>query len=194
MTHTGKPTTYKGINFRSRLEARWAAMFDLLEWPWEYEPEAPGAYIPDFALHGSKGNRVFVEVKPLVIYLEQRRAIIDKARRSIGDADLLIVVDGLVPGNEADLSLGFIPDELGCVDWETGINPMNADDNAILFQPGRRHHGLEYDYAGDYGYWGGRLTKAYDGNSLFQSTIVGKLDLLALWSRAGNAIQWKPAT
>lgn len=32
------PTKYNGINFRSRLEAKWAAFFDLLEWNWEYEP------------------------------------------------------------------------------------------------------------------------------------------------------------
>ena len=33
------PTTYKGIQFRSRLEARWAVFFDTLGIEWEYEPE-----------------------------------------------------------------------------------------------------------------------------------------------------------
>ncbi|MEA2669684.1 MAG: hypothetical protein QOJ33_2618, partial [Chloroflexota bacterium] len=28
------PTTYDGVNFRSRLEAKWAAFFDLLGWRW----------------------------------------------------------------------------------------------------------------------------------------------------------------
>jgi hypothetical protein len=32
------PTVYKGVQMRSRLEARWAAFFDELGWPWEYEP------------------------------------------------------------------------------------------------------------------------------------------------------------
>ena len=45
------PTTYKGIRFRSRLEARWAAMFDICGWRWEYEPlDLPG-WIPDFLIH-----------------------------------------------------------------------------------------------------------------------------------------------
>lgn len=33
------PTYYKGITFRSRLEARWAIFFDRLGLQWEYEPE-----------------------------------------------------------------------------------------------------------------------------------------------------------
>lgn len=33
------PTMYKGINFRSRLEARWAVFFDTLGIEWEYEPQ-----------------------------------------------------------------------------------------------------------------------------------------------------------
>lgn len=64
------PTRYAGVQFRSRLEARWAAMFDLLGWSWEYEPiDLPG-WIPDFRLHGPSG--VLVEVTP-VSALEEHR-------------------------------------------------------------------------------------------------------------------------
>lgn len=34
------PTEYQGVKFRSRLEARWAVLFDMLNVPWQYEPEA----------------------------------------------------------------------------------------------------------------------------------------------------------
>ena len=48
------PTTYNGIPFRSRLEARWAIFFDAMSTPWEYEPEnfitKQGPYLPDFYL------------------------------------------------------------------------------------------------------------------------------------------------
>jgi hypothetical protein len=58
------PSWYNGIQFRSRLEARWAYYFDLLGVKWEYEPEAfalpSGNYLPDFIL--DKG-RAFAEVK-----------------------------------------------------------------------------------------------------------------------------------
>jgi hypothetical protein len=59
------PTRYKGILFRSRLEARWAVFFDAIGCPWEYEPEwflMPSGvpYLPDFRLNG----QVWAEVKP----------------------------------------------------------------------------------------------------------------------------------
>lgn len=48
-------TKYKGYNFRSRLEARWAVFFDSLGIEWEYEKEGykfeDGTYyLPDFWL------------------------------------------------------------------------------------------------------------------------------------------------
>lgn len=58
-------TRYKGHFFRSRLEARYAAFFDLLEWDWVYEPFDLAGWVPDFLLvkKKSKGLDVLVEVK-----------------------------------------------------------------------------------------------------------------------------------
>jgi len=50
MTQHAIPTTYKGVNFRSRLEARWAAFFDRARWTWAYEPLEFAGWIPDFAV------------------------------------------------------------------------------------------------------------------------------------------------
>lgn len=65
------PTKYKGVQFRSRLEARWAVFFDLVGWKWEYEPiDLPG-WSPDFRVefkcshsecNGS--HSLLVEIKP----------------------------------------------------------------------------------------------------------------------------------
>lgn len=59
------PTKYAGVQFRSRLEARWAAFFDMVGWPWEYEPfDLPG-YIPDFAVRPNFNESFMLfEVKP----------------------------------------------------------------------------------------------------------------------------------
>ncbi len=58
-------TAYAGCLFRSRLEARWAVVFDHLGIRWEYEPEGLDLdgtrYLPDFCLPGMDG--LFVEVK-----------------------------------------------------------------------------------------------------------------------------------
>lgn len=59
MSFAAIPTMYAGVQFRSRLEARWAAFFDLWGMRWDYEPlDLPG-WIPDFVV-----DRCLVEVKP----------------------------------------------------------------------------------------------------------------------------------
>lgn len=59
------PTKYNGVKFRSRLEARWAVLFDGLSVKWIYEPEAYSlgeeAYLPDFLL---PEFRTIVEIRP----------------------------------------------------------------------------------------------------------------------------------
>ncbi len=61
-----KPTTGAGgVNFRSRLEARWAQWLTLCEWPWQYEPELDlNAWIPDFGI--TQGGGLLIEVKPAI--------------------------------------------------------------------------------------------------------------------------------
>lgn len=51
--HASIPTTYRGIRFRSRLEAKYACLFDLLGWSWEYEPLDLNGWIPDFVLRSA---------------------------------------------------------------------------------------------------------------------------------------------
>jgi len=53
------PTTYRGIRYRSRLEARWAAFFRFLQMYAVYEPIDLDGWIPDFSVGGA-----LVEVKP----------------------------------------------------------------------------------------------------------------------------------
>jgi hypothetical protein len=64
-TYAAIPTVYAGVQFRSRLEARWAAFFDLLGWKWEYEPFDLEGYIPDFLLHQRPHTIWLAEVKPV---------------------------------------------------------------------------------------------------------------------------------
>lgn len=73
MTHfKARPTVYKGIQMRSRLEAAFAAWLDKFDMTWRYEPQAfaseDGQYLPDFELLDIEflgaPERVFVEVKP----------------------------------------------------------------------------------------------------------------------------------
>jgi hypothetical protein len=65
------PTVYADVRFRSRLEARWAAFFDLARWRWEYEPIDLVGWSPDFHVEFDCGHsecgpthELYVEVKP----------------------------------------------------------------------------------------------------------------------------------
>jgi hypothetical protein len=60
----GIPTLFRGIEYRSRLEARWAALFDQIGWNSTYEPFDGNGYIPDFVVHDDPP--LLVEVKPAV--------------------------------------------------------------------------------------------------------------------------------
>ncbi len=59
-----KMTDYKGVYFRSRLEARWCQFFEYLGVSFEYEPKAKqtslGQYVPDFYF---KSLKTWVEIK-----------------------------------------------------------------------------------------------------------------------------------
>lgn len=66
-----KTTHYNGLNFRSILEAKWAAFFDLIDLEWKYEPYEINGKIPDFILYTKKEtvyktNQIIVEIKPSI--------------------------------------------------------------------------------------------------------------------------------
>lgn len=67
------PTLYNGIQFRSKLEAQWAAFFDLVGWRYTYEPYEINGRLPDFIIHCDESviyaeKQIIVEIKP-AIYL-----------------------------------------------------------------------------------------------------------------------------
>ena len=89
------PTLYKGIQFRSRLEARWAVFFDELGIEWDYEPETfatqYGYYMPDFYLPSI--NRWFI-VKGTKMHEDERKKVYDLCRLTNATA---IIANGSIP-------------------------------------------------------------------------------------------------
>lgn len=83
----GIPTLYKGLRFRSRLEATWAACLDELGIEWQYEPIDLKGYIPDFVLPARK---LIVEVKPSLDPTDMWEHVI-KIEKSGWPDDVLIV-------------------------------------------------------------------------------------------------------
>lgn len=85
------PTRYGGVLFRSRLEATWAAFFDLLEWRWEYEPFDLKGWVPDFMLRGQ--HNALVEIKPIT---EPDADTIDKIMKAAG-YQFPLILGGVAP-------------------------------------------------------------------------------------------------
>jgi hypothetical protein len=188
MTIAAIPTMYEGVQFRSRLEARWAAFFDLLRWPWEYEPIDLAGYIPDFVLQFSAP--MIVEVKPLI-------GNVNRWSES-GDGEVAIkkalasgwIGEGLLVG--ATLHTDKLAD--GVVDYG---EPTNA---GVLFSaPPLEGMGPE-PYASPFGFaecCGGpidcigsyhcRRCGHYDGNNGLRPSN----DITSLWREAGNRVQWR---
>lgn len=104
-----KPTVWRGIQFRSRLEARWAIWFSRLKIEWRYEPkwvELPQDrgrpslfYKPDFFLPGLD---VWVEIKPVRPLVDEERIKAWHFVRNGHATRLLVIQSDLGPTNPGD--------------------------------------------------------------------------------------------
>lgn len=98
-------TQLNGIEYRSRLEARWASFFTRMGWEHTYEPFDGDGYIPDFLIHGEQP--LLVEVKPATTRAEYEAAI-EKATKGLAahwTHDILIV--GVTPLPKIGDSFGW---------------------------------------------------------------------------------------
>lgn len=115
MRLAARPTTYRGIEMRSRLEAHAAGILDEIGVEWRYEPrcfaDGRDQYLPDFQLwptrtvSGHRSGPWFLEVKPPTIWqwpafdLEKAAARMTVIHGSEPDAHLVLwVVDIALKG------------------------------------------------------------------------------------------------
>lgn len=175
----GIPTMYADTLFRSRLEARWAAMFDLVGWPWIYEPFDGDGYLPDFLIDGPAP--LLVEIKPAVT-IDEYQSPIPKIIDGIGDLwrhDVLILGAGPCPafghGRITGVFIDFLHDQ---TDWHESAaewrwcGACEAAGVAPEEQSGSRPCGHE---------------DAKHGNGTLPAILE------AAWRVAGNRVQWKAA-
>src|ERR1700744_44402 len=103
------PTKYNGRQYRSRLEARWAAFFDVLGWAHEYEPFDLGSWSPDFLLRGPTGESCIVEVKPLLSFDEEEALKMERAPLSPDTTERNLLLLGVAPvaHSKAGVQIGW---------------------------------------------------------------------------------------
>jgi hypothetical protein len=184
-TRRAIPTTYAGVNFRSRLEARWAAFFDLCGWRWQYEPIDLAGWIPDFVLLSDVQKPVLVECKPLIGTFEpgETGEKMEAACRGTEweGRELLLVGAGLWEAERPydRLALGLIAE---------------ATSDGLWWQAalvGGFHENGRIDFTPDTGWYEGRLFGAHykcpGGDCNLNDYLA------SIWNKAGNKTQWKPA-
>jgi hypothetical protein len=188
------PTRYNGVQFRSRLEARWAAFFDLCKWQWEYEPFDLKGYIPDFILKFKKP--LLIEVKPLLWDgSTEERDTLQQAQRKIEasgwNKEALIVGATVQPGDPFDNRLGELCEVSPRVDHnDTTVGIYRTWDTAFYFYCTNCKRD---SFANLSQTWECRVSGCYDGDH-----YIGEAwNAVALFREAGNRVQWnapKPAT
>ena len=175
MKYQAIPTQYRGTQFRSSLEARWAAFFDLLGWRWEYEPSTSfGQWIPDFVLLHTKGREparpVYVEVKPQEQFLEA----VKKIERS-GCEDPVLVLTERPDGFYANADRYFLGRYLQKSEASRAIVTICSPGGHHVCDPAldRPHHVCD---------------KVDDSGSLLNTHQI----VDGFWREASNGVQWRP--
>lgn len=126
------PTRYAGVQFRSRLEAQWAAFFNLLDWSWEYEVLDLAGYVPDFLVRPNIADddyAMLVEVKPEINLqrLHEHTAKVDRSGwRRLRDVSAFAVV-GAVLFDRADAPIMGILSASGDASWMSWRPQVYAD-------------------------------------------------------------------
>lgn len=170
------PTVYNGVQFRSRLEARWAAFFDIVGWKWSYEPLDFSGWIPDFVIHGDK-ERILVEVKPIFKFQQWLGdEMATSALRARSNDDLLILGAELPsPEYWGCVGIGWLGEYSGGAHgWATAIP----------------HGGGRLGFCSETFSYRNRITGSHRGDDGAGSEIYDRI-IEGAWKMAGNIVQWK---
>jgi hypothetical protein len=177
----GIPTEIDGFRCRSRLEATWAAMFDLLGWDYDYEPfDLPG-WIPDFILKGALP--VLVEVKPIVTMDE---ALEYAPKIAAAEPPYPVALVGCGPMPEIHYNA------LGTIIFLPGWSEETGD-GGIYCGPGDYLHAMDCPTCRPQGGWGTPLGCFTCGKCGYHDggSGAGRPHIHDLWAQAKNRVQWR---
>jgi len=164
---------YRGQQFRSRVEARWAAFFDEIGWKWAYEPLDLEGYIPDFVLPFERP--LLVEVKADVVADADELWTHDAKIEGSGWEGEALIVGAAPIFTDGGVTMGRLAERPGG-EWEWGEAAMfrcNACGEVSI------HHGS--------GSWHCRAGGCYDG----RDHIDPPTGIEAAWRKGANSVQWR---
>lgn len=180
MKYTIRPieTRYAGVAFRSRLEAKWAAMFDLLEWRWSYEPIDFNGWVPDFAIYAK--STTYVEVKPVVSFPADVAAKIEAS--GCGNEVLILGQECPIQAEWGN-AIGWLREAQGSESFPMAFCEGWADSLFTKTPCG------QIGFAHSTGSFACRITGEWDGDHYLHHDPS---DVTMLWREAGNRTRWNP--
>lgn len=212
------PTTHNGVKYRSRLEARWAAFFDLLGWRHTYEPYDMGVWSPDFIVRtGCDGHgAVLVEVKPIETPCDDTLKRMLRACTECGafseESDIMgAILVGVAPTTKESLAnglllharhqinVGWLVDRLTkdrrTEESEEGVEPSQQE-IGLGWVPGSEKPEMTPDFIHICPYRKGWFTvtggEAGVGWGQAGPPVYPYAEYtMGLWKKACNAVQWR---
>ena len=186
------PTRYSGIMLRARLEARWAAFFDLMGWKWHYEPFDLDGWFPDFLIEGNR--QTLVEVKPFSEYdLLTIGRICSAVKKARLDKEVLLLGPGLCEKKAANdygfVSLGL----LGSDDPDYFAPAVLVAAERLCDWPSNKSYspGLNGDFYHEIDDWGCRVSGFYNGDEIWNHLMLMHT-ARDYWGKASAAVQYRP--
>jgi len=179
----GIPTIgVRGIQFRSRIEAQWAYIFEKLEWNWEYEPIDLEGYIPDFIIKFDD-DEILIEIKGDTNIWKNYEEHKNKIIKSGWKKPFAILGSIYKISENWDANCPIIG--IVCHFYES-ISKWYDDDLIIRKEKDRRNKKAKerWFFGGDLG-----LYDICGGD--WKDTIDTKIDFQNLWVEAKNKVQWK---
>jgi hypothetical protein len=190
------PINIEGIQFRSKLEARWYLFMKNLGWNIEYEPEIEGivGWIPDFLIIGN-GTKVLVEVKPFQTLSDfegdYASQTIKKIENSIKNVKInaILIVGSSLNLRKADCGGGysFVGGKIMRPTTPTDDGRFFYDDYfAYTDRPGGKMRVGVCDEMNNYD---DIINNDHDGG--YELDENNKNFVYQCWNKAGSKLQWK---
>jgi len=181
----GIPTIgVRGIQFRSRIEAQWAYIFEKLEWNWEYEPIDLEGYIPDFIIKFDNDKEILIEIKGDTNiwknYEEHKNKIINSGWKGVfGILGSVYKISEHWGDSKCPI--------IGKVCYFVESENEYIDDDLII-----RKEKDKYDKKAEEKWFLGGDLAVYDiCGGYWKDIIETKTHFEKLWIEAKNSVQWK---